>query len=87
MVASSQSASSGCERAGMYIKVRVVPGAKRESVEQTAPDSFRIAVRAPAERGLANERVLEIIRTHFPEAKRVRLVSGHTSPSKIVSLE
>ena len=71
----------------MYVKVRVIAGAKKESVEQTAPDTFRVAVRAPAERGMANERVLEIIRTYFPNAGQIRLVSGHTSPSKIVSID
>lgn len=71
----------------MYVKVRVTAGAKKESVAQTAIDSFRISVKAPAERGLANQRVLELVQEIFPEAKRFKIVSGHTSPSKIISVE
>lgn len=71
----------------MYVKVRVTAGAKKESVAQKAADSFRVSVRAPAERGLANQRVIELMREIYPDAKQFKIVSGHTSPSKIISVE
>lgn len=72
----------------MYIKVRVSPKAKKEMLEKKSSDHFLVAVREPAERGLANARVREMLAREcgVPIAK-IRLVSGHTSPSKIFSLD
>lgn len=70
----------------MYLKLKVIPDAKQEKVEQLKDDEYRIWVKAPAENNHANTRVLEIIRGMHPD-KKVRLVSGHTSPSKIVSVD
>ncbi|MFA7302768.1 MAG: DUF167 domain-containing protein [Candidatus Paceibacterota bacterium] len=72
----------------MYISVRVVTEAKREKVEALPRGRLRIWVKAPAERNLANKRVRELVaeHLHLPLA-RVRLHSGHTSPSKIFSID
>ena len=71
----------------MYIRVRVSADAKRESLEQTADDSFLVAVKEPAEQNLANKRMLEIIATHFGVSpKQIRIISGHHSPGKILSI-
>lgn len=70
----------------MYLKLKVVPDSREEKIEQLKEDEYRIWVKAPAENNHANTRVLEIIRDIHP-GKRVRLVSGHTSPSKIVSVD
>jgi uncharacterized protein (TIGR00251 family) len=70
----------------MYLKLKVVPDAKQEKIEKLKDDEYRIWVKAPAENNRANTRILEIIRELYP-ASRVRLVSGHISPSKIVSVD
>ncbi len=71
----------------MYIKVRVTAGAKRESIISKTDDHFFVSVREPAERNLANQRVRQLIAGEFRVSeKQVRIVSGHTSPSKIVSI-
>lgn len=71
----------------MYIKVRVIADAKKESVEHLAPDHFKITVREKAVQNLANRRVIELIAMQFKvPAKQVRLISGHRSPSKILSI-
>jgi uncharacterized protein YggU (UPF0235/DUF167 family) len=69
----------------MYLKVRAHPGAKEEKVVERPDGSLEIWTRAPAERGLANRRILEIVRQRAgnPDGG-ARLVSGHTSPAKIV---
>ncbi len=69
----------------MYLKIKVVVGSKQEKVEQIKSDEYRIWVRVPAENNAANTRVLEIVRGMHPETS-VRIVSGHHSPSKIVSI-
>lgn len=70
----------------MYLKLKVIPDSKIEKVEKVKDDEYRMWVKAPAEMNRANTRVLEIMREMHPN-KRVRLVSGHTSPSKIVSID
>jgi uncharacterized protein (TIGR00251 family) len=69
----------------MYIKVRVIAGAKKEVFTQKNPDHFEVSVKEPAEQNRANRRVLSLFETHFG-IKGVRLISGHHSPSKILSI-
>lgn len=69
----------------MYLKLKVVPDSKQEKVEKIEQDSWRIWVKVPAENNAANTRVLEIVRDTYPN-QSVRIVSGHHSPSKIVSI-
>ena len=71
----------------MYIRVRVSAGAKKESFEANSGDSFLVSVKEPAEGNLANRRVLEIVAKHFIiEPKQIRIISGHHSPGKILSV-
>jgi uncharacterized protein YggU (UPF0235/DUF167 family) len=72
----------------MYIRVHVVPGAKREKVTKVTDTEFQLVVREPAERNMANKRVREIIAEQFdvPVAK-VRLLTGHRSSTKMVDVE
>ncbi|MDQ5957047.1 MAG: uncharacterized protein QG614_18 [Patescibacteria group bacterium] len=69
----------------MYIKVKVITDSKEEKLERLKEDAFRIWVKAPAERGLANSKVKEIL-SHFFKTSNIRLISGHTSPAKIFSV-
>ncbi|MFA6515023.1 MAG: DUF167 domain-containing protein [Candidatus Paceibacterota bacterium] len=71
----------------MYIKVRVIAGAKKESVKQKNEDTYLVSVREPAERNLANKKVCELISSLFKiSVKNTRIISGHQSPSKILSI-
>ena len=71
----------------MYIKVRVLAGVKKEVIKQISDNHFRISVKEPAQRNLANTRVREILAEQFGiSAKEVRIISGHHSPSKIFAL-
>jgi len=71
----------------MYISVRVVAGAKKEALEVLPKGRLKISVKQPAKQNLANKRVRELVAKHLnlPLAE-VRLLSGHTSPSKIFSV-
>ncbi len=70
----------------MYLKLKVIAGAKKEIVEKTSENSWHVWVREEAEMNRANTRVLEIIREAYPNTS-VRLISGHHSPSKIVAID
>ena len=50
----------------MYIKIHLRPDAKDDSFKVINSELYEISVRAPAERGLANQRLLEILREHHP---------------------
>jgi uncharacterized protein YggU (UPF0235/DUF167 family) len=73
---------------GMYIKVRVTAGAKRELVEKVSFDHYDISVREPAERNMANTRIRELVAHELgvPLGK-VRIISGHHSGSKMLSVD
>jgi uncharacterized protein YggU (UPF0235/DUF167 family) len=71
----------------MYVKVRVIAGAKHESIIQTGPNRFTLQVREPAERNLANRRIIELIAIQMGRSPaQVRIVNGHQSPSKLLSV-
>jgi len=72
----------------MYIRVTVVPNSKKESLLQKAPDRFSATVHAPAERNMANKAVILLVAEHFKiSPKTIRIISGHHSPSKILSID
>lgn len=78
----------------MYIKVFVTPGAKKEKIEENPStklgaggETLLISVKEPAEQNRANTRVREILaaRAGVPVAK-VRILTGHRSRSKMISI-
>jgi len=72
----------------MYIKVKVSAGAKKESIVRISSDHFEISVKEKAERNMANKKVVEIIGDFFAlSAGKVKIVSGHHSPGKILNVE
>jgi len=70
------------------LSIKVVPGASRDGVTQWLGDSLKLRVRAPAERGKANASVRKVLAGALDvSAKHVKVVSGHTSPQKIVEID
>jgi uncharacterized protein (TIGR00251 family) len=71
----------------MYVRVHVVPGSRKEDFRSVSKDTFNISVREPAERNMANKRVIELVARHFkvPSAK-LRIINGHKSPTKLISI-
>lgn len=71
----------------MYIKVRVNAGAKKETITKKSENSYILNVKEKAERNMANRRVCEIIASIYKvPIKSVRIINGHQSPSKILSV-
>ena len=71
----------------MFIKVKVQAGMNKEKIEKKKENSYLISVKEPAERNLANTRIKEIIASIYEiNIKAVRIISGHQSPSKILSI-
>lgn len=72
----------------MYIKVRVQAAAKEEKIIKKSDNTFLVWVKEPAERNMANRKVMELVARELTCMPRhIRIVSGHHSPSKILSVE
>jgi len=72
----------------MYIKVRVYPKSKKEEFKKVSENKFEIRVKQKAERNLANSRIIEILAEHFSvNPKKVKIINGHHSPSKMLSID
>ncbi len=71
----------------MFIKVKVQANSKKEEVKKKNDDTYSISVKQKAERNMANTRVCEIIASLFNISyKNVRIINGHQSPNKILSI-
>lgn len=67
----------------MYIHVKVTAKARKESLEMIDDTHYKVSVKEPAENNRANHRMLELMRVALG-THRIKLVSGHHSPSKII---
>jgi hypothetical protein len=66
------------------LAVRVTPGAREESVTLT-PDAVLVKVRAPADKGAANQAVQAVVARALGLApSRVALLRGATSRAKVL---
>ena len=70
----------------MYVKVKIKPNSKKETVNKVSTDHYKISVKQKAENNSANSRLLEIMHTEFSNSI-IRIISGHHSPSKILSID
>jgi uncharacterized protein YggU (UPF0235/DUF167 family) len=72
----------------MYIRVKVFAGVKKELVKEIGENRLEIHVKEPAEANLANKRVLELVAERLGVlAKKVKIISGHHHPVKLLSVE
>ena len=69
----------------MYLKIKVFPDSRAERVEKISEEEWKVWTKKPAERNLVYEIVLEFVREKYLD-EQVRIVSGHHSPLKIVSI-
>jgi uncharacterized protein (TIGR00251 family) len=69
----------------LRIRVTVTANARESRVEKIGDDEYRVMVKEPPTRGRANAAVLKLLASHFEGY--ARLVSGATSPKKIIEIE
>ena len=70
------------------LNVKVVPGSSRDEIVGWLGDALKIKVMAPPEKGKANESVVEILAEKLGiSTDDIEIVSGHSSPSKVLSIE
>jgi uncharacterized protein (TIGR00251 family) len=70
------------------LRLKVTPSASRDAVVGWQGDVLRVRVRAPAQRGKANDAVLRLLATALGVGRRrLRIVRGETSRQKVVSVD
>lgn len=70
----------------MFIRVKVFPRSKKEEIKKIKEGNYEVYVRAKAEQGEANSRVIEMITEYFPGCRGIRLLSGATRPNKTLEI-
>jgi uncharacterized protein YggU (UPF0235/DUF167 family) len=71
----------------IIVRIKAAAHAKKESIEQIAPQTLRITVREPAENNRANKRILELLAEYYElPVKKFRIISGHTAPNKMIQI-
>ncbi|MFT5179853.1 MAG: hypothetical protein ACI9GH_000455 [Candidatus Paceibacteria bacterium] len=70
----------------MYIHLKVKTGQKEEYFREIKDNHFEVSLKENAERNMANKRILELVRDNFKNNKGVKIMNGHHSPSKLVSV-
>lgn len=71
----------------MIIYVKTKPGAKKAKIEKKNEDNYEVWVKESAQRGKANDAVIEAIAKYFKLTKaKVFIESGHTARTKVVEL-
>ncbi len=69
------------------MRVRVLPGSATAGIVGRHGEAWKLRVRAVADRGRANEAVLELLAGALALPKRdLRLVAGHGARDKVVEL-
>lgn len=76
-----------CYILNMYIHIKVHTKSKNELFNKLKDDHYEAWVKEPAERNLANKRLIELVRENFAGTEKIKLVSGHHSPSKLFSVD
>lgn len=69
----------------MRFRVKVNAGAQTESVRELDDGSLQVRTRAPASKGKANKRVLELLGEYLDVSPGdLEIVAGRTSPVKYI---
>ncbi len=70
----------------MKLKIKVIANAKKSNVIQEK-NFLKIKVDAPAQKGKANKRLIEILAEHFKVSKtKIKIIKGHKSREKVIEL-
>lgn len=70
---------------GTVLQVKVIPGARQPGVVGVLGDFLKIKITARAEKGKANDALIEYLSQRLKIARSdIHIVRGHTQPLKVV---
>ena len=71
----------------MLIHIKIEPESKEDSVTEKNKTSYIVKVREEAKENKANNKMLVLLARHFKiERNKLRIITGHHSPSKIIEI-
>jgi uncharacterized protein (TIGR00251 family) len=71
----------------MIISIKVIPGAKKQEVQQENSD-FKVYLKSRPEKGQANEELINLLASHFNVPKTsVKIIKGAYSRNKLIEIE
>jgi len=69
------------------LRIKVIPSSSTDCIAGWLGDTLKIKVKAPPEKGKANQSVIKIIENHLNLAKNsIEIISGFTSSKKIINI-
>jgi uncharacterized protein (TIGR00251 family) len=72
----------------LTLNVKVQPRSRKQEITRLGANEYRIRVTSPPSRGEANKAVCKLIAAHWNiPLSRVKIISGHKSRNKVVSIE
>lgn len=72
----------------MIIKVKIIPNAHKNSIESFQEETLKIKIKAPPDKGKANEELIKFLSETFYIAKSdIRIISGHSSRLKKIEIQ
>jgi len=70
------------------LSLKVVPGSSRDEIVGWLGDSLKVKVKAPPEKGRANEAVVALLAERLgTDASSIAMVSGNSSPAKVLEVD
>ena len=70
------------------LSLKVVPGSSRDEVVGWLGDALKVKVKAPPEKGRANQAVVALLADRLRiDPSSIAVVSGHGSPAKVVAVD
>lgn len=71
----------------MFLKIKLHSKSKKQKIEKLDDNKFEIWTKSKAEQNMANLEMVEILSDYLGiEKKKLRLISGHHRPSKMIEI-
>ncbi len=71
----------------MFYKIRAKTESKKNEVRKISEDTFEVSVKAEPKEGMANDAILTLMGEWLKvNPKRLKIIKGSKSPSKIIKL-
>lgn len=79
---------AGDRHSAVRIRLKVVPGSRKEQIVGPLGDRLKVKVSAPPEQGKANQAVCELLaRALNVDTRRVEIIAGLSNPEKVARVE
>lgn len=70
---------------GAIVRVKAVPGAKRDEIAGRLGDRLKVRISAPPEGGKANKAICTLLAAALGvKPREVEIIAGHASPEKLL---